>query len=158
MNLVWKETPRGRIERPLNAVEMHVFSHARKPSQADLRIANAVLDEMDRKELWIECDCVEPDHNHSGPYNCEVKGASLRHVKTSRRHDEACPLYRMKKDRDADSASHEGKPARSIQSVETTGYLTEKKKPESNQGMSLLSHERLDESHLNLSPHWEENC
>ncbi|QMM55128.1 hypothetical protein HVX06_21550 (plasmid) [Enterobacter sp. RHB15-C17] len=113
MNLVWKETPRGRIERPLNAVEkeslLHVFSHARKPSQADLRIANAVLDEMDRKELWIECDCVEPDHNHSGPYNCEVKGASLRHVKTSRRHDEACPLYRMKKDRDADSASHEGK-------------------------------------------------
>ncbi|WP_239006592.1 hypothetical protein [Lelliottia sp. RWM.1] len=113
MRLVWKEAPRGRLERHLNVTEkeslLHVFSHARKPSQADLRIANAILEEMDRKELWIECDCVEPDQYHKGPYNCEVKRATLRHLEKSRKHDEACPLYRMKKERDADSTSHEGK-------------------------------------------------
>lgn len=113
MKLVWKETPRGRIERYLSITEkesvLHVFSHSRKPSQADLRITNVILEEMDRKELWIECDCVEREQDMKGPYNCEVKRAYLRHVKTSMRHDETCPLYRMKKERDADSKSNEGK-------------------------------------------------
>ncbi|RNT36377.1 hypothetical protein [Enterobacter roggenkampii] len=55
MDLVWKKNPRGRLERKLNLAErealLHVFSNSRKPAQADLRIANSVLDEMDRRKL-----------------------------------------------------------------------------------------------------------
>ena len=56
MDLVWKKNPRGRVERKLNLAErealLHVFSNSRKPAQADLRIANSVLEEMDRRKLW----------------------------------------------------------------------------------------------------------
>lgn len=57
MELVWKKNPRGRFERKLNLAEkealLHVFSNGRKPGQADLRIVNMILDEMDRRELWM---------------------------------------------------------------------------------------------------------
>lgn len=103
MELVWKKNPRGRFERKLNLAEkealLHVFSNGRKPGQADLRIVNMVLDEMDRKELWIKCDCVDPAPEAEGPFNCEVNVAKLRHVKTTRPHDEKCPLFRLKKRR-----------------------------------------------------------
>lgn len=113
MKLVWKEAPRGRIERYLSLSEkesiLHVFSQSRKTSQTDLRITNIILEEMDRKELWIECDCVELEQNLTGPYNCEVERSYLRHVKTSMLHNETCPLYRIKKERDIASKSQEGK-------------------------------------------------
>lgn len=54
MKFVWKEAPRGRIERYLSVSEkesiLHLFSQSRKPSQTDLRITNIILEEMDRKE------------------------------------------------------------------------------------------------------------
>ncbi|SAC51386.1 Uncharacterised protein [Enterobacter hormaechei] len=107
MDLVWKKNPRGRLERKLNLAErealLHVFSNGRKPAQADLRIANSVLEEMDRRKLWLKCDCVEHDPNIEGPFNCEVNVARLRHVKTTRLHDEQCPLFRLKKSKDADN-------------------------------------------------------
>ena len=85
MDLVWKKNPRGRLERKLNLAErealLHVFSNGRKPTQADLRIANSVLEEMDRRKLWLKCNCVEHDPNIEGPFNCEVNVARLRHVK-----------------------------------------------------------------------------
>lgn len=65
MELVWKKNPRGYFERKLLLAEkealLHVFSNGRKPAQADLRIANRILEEMDKKELWLKCDCVGPD-------------------------------------------------------------------------------------------------
>lgn len=92
MELVRKKNPRGRFERKLNLAEkealLHVFSNGRKPSQADLRIVNAVLEEMDRQELWIKCDCVDSDPKAEGPFNCEVNVSKLRHVKTTRPHNE----------------------------------------------------------------------
>lgn len=113
MDLVWKKNPRGRLERKLNLAErealLHVFSNGRKPAQADLRIANSVLEEMDRRKLWLKCDCVEHDPNIEGPFNCEVNVARLRHVKTTRQHDEQCPLFRLKKSKDADNTITEGK-------------------------------------------------
>ncbi len=64
MELVWKKNARGRFERKLNLAEkealLHVFSIGRKPGQADLRIVNMILDEMDRQELWIKCDWTDP--------------------------------------------------------------------------------------------------
>ncbi len=113
MDLVWKKNPRGQFERKLNYAEkealLHVFSNGRKPAQADLRIANKILEEMDRQELWISCDCVAPDPKTEGPFNCEVNVNKLRHVKTTRPHDEQCPLFRLKKDKDADHNVSTGK-------------------------------------------------
>lgn len=113
MELVWKKNPRGRFERKLNLAEkealLHVFSNGRKPGHADFRIVNQVLEEMDRQELWIKCDCVDPATGIEGPYNCEVNVAKLRHVKTTRPHDELCPLYRLKKEKDADNTQGESK-------------------------------------------------
>lgn len=113
MELVWKKNPRGRFERKLNLAErealLHVFSSGRKPAQADLRIANKILEEMDRHELWIKCDCVEHEQHSEGPFNCEVNVAKLRHVKTTRQHDKRCPLFRLKKEKDADNTAVEGK-------------------------------------------------
>lgn len=52
MDLVWKKNPRGQLERKLNLAEkealLHVFTNGRKPAQADLRIANKILDESPR--------------------------------------------------------------------------------------------------------------
>lgn len=108
-----EKNPRGKLERKLNLAEkealLHVFSNGRKPAQADLRIANSVLEEMDRRKLWLKCDCVEHDPNIEGPFNCEVNVARLRHVKTTRQHDEQCPLFRLKKSKDADNTIPEGK-------------------------------------------------
>jgi hypothetical protein len=113
MELVWKTNPRGQLERKLNLAErealLHVFSNGRKPAQADLRIAYKILEEMDRSKLWLKCDCVEQDPNTEGPFNCEVNVARLRHVKTTRPHDEQCPLFRLKKSKDADNTATEGK-------------------------------------------------
>ena len=64
---------------------------------------------MDRRELWVKCDCVENDPSTEGPFNCEVNVARLRHVKTTRQHDEHCPLFRLKKSKDADNTVTEGK-------------------------------------------------
>ena len=101
MDPVWKKNPRGQFERKLNLAEkealLHVFTNGRKPAQADLRIANKILEEMDRQELWIKCDCVDSNLEVEGPFNCEVNAIKLRHVKSTRPHDELCPLYRLKK-------------------------------------------------------------
>ena len=131
MELVWKKNPRGRFERKLNLAEkealLHVFSNGRKPGQADLRIVNMVLDEMDRKELWIKCDCVGPAPEAEGPFNCEVNVAKLRHVKTTRPHDEKCPLFRLKKEKDADNTVVEGKTS-PLNPVGGDDWLPDKKK------------------------------
>lgn len=113
MELVWKKNPRGYFERKLLLAEkealLHVFSKGRKPAQADLRIANRILEEMDKKELWLKCDCVDPDPEAEDPFSCEVNGAKLRHVQSTRPHDEQCPLFRLKKERDADNTPSESK-------------------------------------------------
>ncbi|MFW7199414.1 hypothetical protein [Enterobacter sp. BNK-16] len=131
MDLVWKKNPRGRLERKLNLAErealLHVFSNGRKPAQADLRIANYVLEEMDRRKLWLKCDCVEDDPNIEGPFNCEVNVARLRHVKTTRQHDEQCPLFRLKKNKDADNAINDGKTS-PLNPVGGNDWLPDKKK------------------------------
>lgn len=131
MDLVWKKNPRGRLERKLNLAErealLHVFSNGRKPAQADLRIANSVLEEMDRSKLWLKCDCVEHDPNTEGPFNCEVNVARLRHVKTTRPHDELCPLYRLKKEKDADNTQGESKTS-PLNPVGGDDWLPERKK------------------------------
>lgn len=131
MDLVWKKNPRGRLERKLNLAErealLHVFSNGRKPAQADLRIANSVLEEMDRRKLWLKCDCVEHDPNIEGPFNCEVNVARLRHVKTTRQHDEQCPLFRLKKSKDADNTITEGKTS-PLNPVGGNDWLPDKKK------------------------------
>ncbi|ECZ5331824.1 hypothetical protein AHQ56_23850 [Salmonella enterica subsp. enterica serovar Senftenberg] len=131
MELVRKKNPRGRFERKLNLAEkealLHVFSNGRKPSQADLRIVNAVLEEMDRQELWIKCDCVDSDPKAEGPFNCEVNVSKLRHVKTTRPHNEQCPLYRLKKEKDADNTVGEGKTS-PLNPVGGDDWLPDKKK------------------------------
>lgn len=131
MDLVWKKNPRGRLERKLNLAErealLHVFSNGRKPAQADLRIANSVLEEMDRRKLWLKCDCVEHDPNIEGPFNCEVNVTRLRHVKTTRQHDEQCPLFRLKKSKDADNTITEGKTS-PLNPVGGNDWLPDKKK------------------------------
>ncbi|WNJ82227.1 hypothetical protein RJE46_25145 (plasmid) [Cedecea neteri] len=111
MNLVWKETPRGRFHRELNFAErmaiFHVVSRALTPTTTDLLLAKKVFTEMDTKDLLIECDCL--NEAEKGPYNCEVKSATLRHLMTSPEHDRLCPLFRMKKRRDADGTDKEAK-------------------------------------------------
>lgn len=113
MDLVWKETPRGKLFRRLGFAEreaiLHVFSQQRKPTQADLMLSNSILEEMDRRELLLLCDCVAPDTGESGPFNCEVMKTSLRHLSTSRPHSEDCPLRRLRKERDGDRTPTEGK-------------------------------------------------
>lgn len=53
MKLVWKETPRGRIERYLSISEkksvLHVFSHSRKPS-----LAGTYVSQMSFLKRWTE--------------------------------------------------------------------------------------------------------
>lgn len=113
MELVWKENPRGQFFRHLSFAEreaiLHVFSQQRKPAQADLTFSNNILEEMDRGELLLLCDCVEPKLGEAGPYNCEVMKSSLRHLSTSRPHSEACPLSRLRKERNGERAPTEGK-------------------------------------------------
>ncbi|WP_313107858.1 MULTISPECIES: hypothetical protein [Pseudescherichia] len=131
MDLVWKKNPRGHIERKLHFAEkealLQVFSNGRKPAQADLRIANKVLEEMDRQELWIKCDCVAADMDAEGPFNCEVNVTKLRHVKSTRMHDEQCPLFRLKKDKDADNNSKVGKTSH-LSPIGGNDWLPDKKK------------------------------
>ncbi|MDV0787602.1 hypothetical protein VC623_23690 [Citrobacter amalonaticus] len=131
MELVRKKNPRGRFQRKLNLVEkealLHVFSNGRKPGLADLRIVNTVLEEMDRQELWIKCDCVDTDPEAEGPFNCEVNVAKLRHVKATRPHNEQCPLYRLKKEKDADNTVGEGK-TNPLNPVGGDDWLPDKKK------------------------------
>lgn len=131
MDLVWKKNPRGRLERKLNMAErdalLQVCSNGRKPSQADLRIAKTVFEEMDRRELWVKCDCVENDTSTEGPFNCEVNAAKLRHVKTTRYHDEQCPFFRLKKSKDADNSVIEGKTS-PLNPIGENDWLPDKKK------------------------------
>ncbi|WP_312774538.1 hypothetical protein [Atlantibacter hermannii] len=131
MDLVWKKNPRGQFERKLNLAEkealLHVFTNGRKPAQADLRIANKILEEMDRQELWIKCDCVDSNPEVEGPFNCEVNAIKLRHVKSTRPHDDLCPLYRLKKDKDADITVSEGKTS-PLNPVGGDDWLPDKKK------------------------------
>lgn len=130
MELVWKK-PRGRFERKLNMAEreafLHVFSNGRRPAQTDLHIANKILEEMDRRELWIKCDCAEPDPVADGPFNCEVNAANLRHVSKSKQHDELCPLFRLKKEKDADNTVNEGKTS-PLNPVGDNDWLPDRKK------------------------------
>lgn len=111
MNLVWKETPRGGLYRELNFMErtaiQHVVSRSLTPTTSDLILANKILTEMDTRQLWLECDCL--NEAGQGPYNCEVKSVTLRHVATSPEHAAQCPLFRMKKDADANGAGKEAK-------------------------------------------------
>ncbi|EMB4295528.1 hypothetical protein U9D55_003864 [Enterobacter roggenkampii] len=131
MELVWKTDPRGGFVRKLNMAErdalLQVCSNGRKPSQADLRIAKTVFEEMDRRELWVKCDCVENDTSTEGPFNCEVNAAKLRHVKTTRYHNEQCPLFRLKKSKDADNSVTEGKTS-PLNPVGENDWLPDKKK------------------------------
>lgn len=131
MELVWKKNPRGYFERKLLLAEkealLHVFSNGRKPAQADLRIANRILEEMDKKELWLKCDCVDPDPEAEDPFSCEVNGAKLRHVQSTRPHDEQCPLFRLKKERDADITPSESKTS-PLNPVGGDDWLPNKKK------------------------------
>ena len=82
---------------------------------------------MDRRKLWLKCDCVEHDPNIEGPFNCEVNVARLRHVKTTRQHDEQCPLFRLKKSKDADNTITEGKTS-PLNPVGGNDWLPDKKK------------------------------
>ncbi len=113
MDLVWKENPRGRLYRHLGFTEreaiLHVFSHQRQPTQSDLILSNRILEEMDRRELLLLCDCAESLPGESGPFNCEVMKTTLRHLSTSRSHSEDCPLHRLKKERDGASSLQDGK-------------------------------------------------
>ncbi len=131
MDLVWKKNPRGQFERKLNLAEkealLHVFTTGRKPAQADLRIANKILEEMDRQELWLKCDCVDSDQVAEGPLNCEVNATKLRRVKKTMSHDEQCPLYRLKKEKDADVNMSEGKTS-PLNPVGGDDWLPDKKK------------------------------
>lgn len=126
-----EKKPRGRLERKLNLAErealLHVFSNGRKPALADLRLANKILEEMDRSKLWLKCDCIEYDPSAEGPFNCEVNVAKLRHVKTTRQHDEQCPLFRLKKNKDADNTSIKGKIS-PLNPVGGDDWLPDKKK------------------------------
>lgn len=111
MNLVWKESPRGRFHRELNFTEKmavtHVVSRALTPTRADVLLATKVFTEMDTSELLLECDCL-PSAGKK-PFNCEVKSATLRHLSTSPEHDAQCPLFRMKKGREGDGRGQEAK-------------------------------------------------
>ena len=111
MKLVWKQTPRGRLHRELNFIErtaiQHVVSRSLTPTKSDLLLANKILTEMDTRQLWLECDCLT--EAEQGPYNCEVKSATLRHVTTSPEHDAQCPLFRMKKNTETGGAGKEAK-------------------------------------------------
>lgn len=129
-----KKDKRGQFERTLLIYEreaLHqVFSNDRKYAEADLRIANQLLDEMDRKELWVECDCIEPEEGQEKPFNCEVKGkkrATLMHVHTSGHHDEKCPLYRLIREREGNNPTTEAKISPLIP-VGGDDWLPEKKK------------------------------
>ena len=131
MELVRKKDKRGQFVRKLTLSEkvafLHVFSTGRKSSLVDIRLANNILDEMDKQKLWIKCDCVEPIQNEEGPFNCEVNAANLRHVSKSRSHDEYCPLYRLKKDKDADNTVNEGKTS-PLYPVGDNDWLPDRKK------------------------------
>lgn len=111
MNLVWKETPRGRFYRELSFAEKmavsHVASRALTPSRADQLLANKIFTEMDTRDLLIECDCLA--NAGKKPFNCEVKSATLRHLSTSPEHDAQCPLFRIKKGREGDDGGQETK-------------------------------------------------
>lgn len=113
VDLVWKDNPRGQFYRRLGFAEreaiLHVFSHQRKPAQSDLVLTNKLLEEMDKRELLLLCDCADQVPGEPGPYNCEVLKTSLRHLSTSRPHSEDCPLHRLRKDRDDDLSRPEGK-------------------------------------------------
>nr|WP_269134978.1 hypothetical protein [Pseudescherichia vulneris] len=129
--MVRKKDKRGQFVRTLSLTEkvalLHVFSTGRKSSLVDMRIAKNILDEMDRQELWMKCDCIDPALNEDGPFNCEVNGEKFRHVSKSRLHDEECPLFRLKKDKDADNTAAEGKIS-PLNPVGGNDWLPDKKK------------------------------
>lgn len=81
MNLVWKETLRGRFHR-------------------ELSFAEKIFTDMDTKQLLLECDCLASTGKR--PFNCEVKSATLRHLSTSPEHDGQCPQFRIKKRSEGD--------------------------------------------------------
>lgn len=115
MNLVWKENPRGRFVRRLSFTEkeavLNVCSNGSKPGQADIILADAVFEEMNRAQLVIECDCTEEPGKQMGPYNSLVNkqvSRHLRHMTTSSAHDAQCPLFRLKREKDADDAERIG--------------------------------------------------
>ncbi|HCM9111325.1 MULTISPECIES: hypothetical protein [Enterobacteriaceae] len=131
MELVRKKDKRGQFVRQLSLTEkvalLHVFSTGRKSSQVDIRLAKNILDEMDRQELWVKCDCIDQSLNEDGPYNCEVNVNKFRHVSTSSLHSEQCPLFRLKKDKDADNTAAEGKTS-PLNPVGGNDWLPDKKK------------------------------
>lgn len=115
MKLVWKENPRGRFFRNLQFSErealLHVFSSGRKPGRADVIVADAILAEMGKRQLLIECDCVEKCADINGPFNSVVtreSGKHIRHLTTSAPHDEQCPLHRIKRAQDVEEGGRGG--------------------------------------------------
>ncbi|TNL03769.1 hypothetical protein CYD30_24560 [Kosakonia cowanii] len=134
MNLVRKKDKRGQVEKTLKTFQreamLKVFSKDRKSSEADNKIADVVLNCMYTDELWLECDCIEPVDGQEKPFNCRVqrnKKVTLRHVETSGHHNETCPLYRLKKDRDGNDSRAEAKVSPLIP-VGDDDWLPEKKK------------------------------
>lgn len=131
MDLVRKKDKRGEFVRTLSLTEkvalLHVFSTGRASSQVDRHLAKNILDEMDRKELWVKCDCIDPVINADGPFNCEVNVDKLRHVSKSTQHDEHCPLFRLKKEKDADNTVIEGKTS-PLNPVGDNDWLPDRKK------------------------------
>ena len=131
MELVRKKDKRGQFVRKLSLTEkvalLQEFSNGRTSSRVDRHLAKNILDEMDRQELWVKCDCLEQEHNEEGPFNCEVNVATLRHVSKSRQHDEHCPLFRLKKEKDADNTVIEGKTS-PLNPVGDNDWLPDRKK------------------------------
>ncbi|MDW2601515.1 hypothetical protein RYZ57_20460 [Enterobacter hormaechei] len=131
MELVRKKNKRGQFVRKLSLTEkvslLQEFSNGRTASRVDRLLANNILDEMDRQELWVKCDCIELEQMEAGPFNCEVNAAKLRHVSKSRQHDENCPLFRLKKEKDADNTAVEGK-TNPLNPVGENDWLPDRKK------------------------------
>lgn len=98
MKLVRKKNPRGGHLRWLENEEetaVKAFYSARSPlSAGELALAGEVLQEMHRKEAWLQCDCIPGDMPAMNSANLIKDTGTLFLAGFSHEHAPSCPMHR----------------------------------------------------------------
>lgn len=110
----------------------NVFGDGRSASKREERISKIIISMMDRRNLYLECDCLAGGSRQ--PLNCEVEKTFIRRVKSSPEHDTQCPLYHLRKSeteqkKDAEGAGGAGGAISPLVPVDIDDIFSRKVKP-----------------------------
>lgn len=98
MKLVRKKNPRGGHLRWLENEEdaaVKAFYSARSPlSAGELALTGEVLQEMRRKDAWLQCDCIPGDTPAMNSANLIKDTGTLFLAGFSHEHAQSCPMHR----------------------------------------------------------------